>query len=211
VKVLEKLVAKLRLEVMSFKELYEAQMSERRASGATAGSRSMPPENLGSHEWNRREKLAPSMIIRRLAEKVGETQEELQKVIYNLAPFATAAGLVAGRVVSIRRVGHQEGRNVMPFAGQEWVVAPRVVIVEFQDVESKMAVKRESWRLGRGFRSDISLDHALTLEQQKLRAAQWPMIQEAKAKGWRWCWSEVVPHRLIVNKGKIAVPDGAME
>ncbi len=34
-----------------------------------------------------------------------------------------------------------------------------------------MAVKKESWRLARGgFNSNASLDHALTIEQQKLRA-----------------------------------------
>ncbi len=75
----------------------------------------------------------------------------------------------------------------MQFAGQKWLVSPRLVIVEFQDVESKMAVKQESWRLARGgFHISVSLDHALTIEQQKLRAAQWPLIQEAKEKGWRW-------------------------
>ncbi len=48
---------------------------------------------------------------------------------------------------------------------------------------------------------NVSLDHALTIEQQKLRAAQLPQIQEAKEKGWRWSWSEV---RLIIAKGGVA-------
>ena len=54
--------------------------------------------------------------------------------------------------------------------------------------------------MSRGLYSKVSLDHAITAEQQSIRAAQWEKIQEAKANGWKWQWSEVVPHRLIVIK-----------
>jgi hypothetical protein len=158
-------------------------------------------------EHSRRLQLASSLVIRRLPEKLAETPEELQRAVNSLAPFAKGGvGSDGSRVTSIRRVGCQDRRPTVQLAGQEWLVSPRLVIVEFQDVESKMAVKHESWRLAReGLYSKVSLDHALTIEQQKLRAAQWPQIQEAKEKGWRWSWSEVAPHRLIVAKGGVAV------
>lgn len=191
------------LEDLRLQKLQEA---ERVASAATAGPSNRPPDNLRTNEHSRRGQLAPSMVIRRLPEKLGETSEELQRAVSNLAPFAKGgAGVDGSRVTSIRRVGCHDRRPLMQFAGQEWLVSPRLVIVEFQDVESKMAVKQESWRLARGgFYSNVSLDHALTIEQQKLRAAQWPQIQEAKEKGWRWSWSEVAPHRLIIAKGGVA-------
>ena len=69
-------------------------------------------------------------------------------------------------------------------------------------MESKMTVKQQSWCLAKSIHSGISLDHAITVEQQRLRAAQWPLIQEAKAKGQRWWWSEVAPHKLLVSGGR---------
>ncbi len=64
-------------------------------------------------------------------------------------------------------------------------------------MEAKMVMKQESWRrLARGgFNSNVSLDHALPIEQQKRRAAQWPQIQEAKEKG----WSEMEQGRTVAT------------
>lgn len=173
---------------------------ERAESGASAGP-SQPPDNLGARERRLRVKLARFLAIRRLAEMLGETFEQLGKAIYNLLAIL---GFEVGNswVISYRRVGSLQRRPLTQFAGQQWLETPRLVIVEFKDVDSKMAVKQESWRLAKGGRfSEVSLDHALTLEQQKMRAAQWPQIQEAKEKGWRWGWSDVAPHRLVVQRG----------
>ena len=177
------------------------QLAEHVESGASAGPSSQPADNLGARERRLRENLARSLAIRRLAEVQRETHEQLKKAISNLLAIL---GFEVGdtKVISYRRVGSLERRPLRQFAGQKWLETPRMVIVGFQDVESKMAVKQESWRLAKwGRLSDVSLDHALTLEQQKLRAAQWPLIQEAKEKRWRWGWRDVAPHRLVVQKG----------
>lgn len=186
--------------------LTQEQKTERRASAGTAGPRPECSDNLWTREQSLRVTLARSMVIRRLEEKLGETPEELHRAALKPLTFLGGAEM-EGKVVSIRRVGDQMGRPVVPFAGTEWLKTPRVVIVEFRDVESKMVVKERSWCLAKSMHSGISLDHAITVEQQRLRAAQWPLIQEAKAKGQRWWWSEVVPHRLLVSGGRAS--DGA--
>ena len=71
----------------------------------------------------------------------------------------------------------------------------RPVMVTFSSVAAKMAVKRQSWKLAG---KAISLDHAITTEQQRLRAMQWPQIQAAKVQGTKWFWSDIAPHKLIV-------------
>jgi hypothetical protein len=196
----QELAAKLDAARKEVERLLQLATDERVASGASAGT-SQPPDNLGTRERHQREKLARFMAIRRLAEMLGETHEQLGKAINHLlAILGFEVG--DGRVISWRRVGRLERRPLTQFAGQKWLETPRLVIVEFRDVESKMAVKQESWRLAKGGRlSEVSLDHALTLEQQKMRAAQWPQIQEAKERGWRWGWSDVAPHRLVVLRG----------
>ena len=83
----------------------------------------------------------------------------------------------------------------------------QVDLVEFVDLASKMHVKRNSWRIRTwDEESVVSFDHALSVEQRRIRAAQWPKIKDAKQKGLRWFWSDVVPHRLIVSgEGRLKV------
>lgn len=191
------------LETVSHDHLTQEQKTERRASAGTAGPRPEGNDNLWAHEQSRRVKLAKSMVFRRLEEKLGESPEELHRAVLKVLTFLGGAE-IEGKVVSIRRVGDQVGRPVVPFAGTEWLKTARIVIVEFRDVESKMAVKQQSWCLAKSMHSGVSLDHAITVEQQRLRAAQWPLIQEAKAKGQRWWWSDVVPHRLLVSGVRVS-------
>ena len=181
--------------------LTQEQKTERRASAGTAGPRPEGCDNLWTREQHLRVQLARSMVIRRMDEKLGESPEELRRAVLKVLTFLGGAE-IEGKVISIQRVGDQMGRPVVPFAGTEWLKTARVVIVEFHDVESKMVVKQQSRCLAKSMHSGVSLDHAITVEQQRLRAAQWPLIQEAKAKGQRWWWSDVVPHRLLVSGGR---------
>jgi hypothetical protein len=59
-----------------------------------------------------------------------------------------------------------------------------------------MDVKRQSRKLAG---SPIYFDHMITAEQQQLRAAQWPQIEEAKVKGIKWSWSDIAPHKLVLG------------
>ena len=155
-------------------------------------------QNLWTREREQRADLSRSLVIRRLAERVGETPSELRRAVLNVIHF------LGGRedtVLGVKRVGTTVGGS-MPMADQQWLVSPRLVIVEFTDMDAKMGVKGSSWRLAKSMHASASLDHALTADQQRRRAMQWSLIKEAKAKGWRWCWSDVVPHELIVFRAR---------
>jgi hypothetical protein len=107
------------------------------------------------------------------------------------------------KVVRMQRLGTR-GEEAK---GEFWE-RPRAVMVEFVDVESKMAVKHKGWILGHDRTTrHLSFDHAITAEQQRLRAVQWPLIQEAKAKRVRWFWSDVAPHKLIVSGAGVRSAD----
>ena len=181
------------------RELLDEQKSllaERIMSSKTAGPR-LPEDaandNLADGERRLRTKYAKCLVIRRLEEKVGESRADLMKKVLELSPFT----LLKNRVVSVARQGW---RSLLAATEGEFWVQPRVVLVEFFDVGSKMRVKHMGWLLGRyESSSHLSLDHAITAEQRRLRAAQWPQLQEAKAKGLRWSWSDVAPHKLIVS------------
>ena len=178
-------------------------LDDRRNSHQFAGTRpsDKQQDTLAAFEHRQRKGLETSLVLRHLEEVSGETDSQLQGAVFNiLHACGMEASELQSSVVSIRRVGSQYLKKVATIGatGSSWLGCPRVVIVEFSSVDSKMAVKRAGWRLARTMYCKVSLDHAITLEQQHIRAAQWGQIQAAKAKGWRWCWSDVVPHKLLV-------------
>ena len=153
--------------------------------------------------------MSSSLVIRRLEEKVGETDYDLKKLVKGLEPFREALRssefyFFETKVKSVKRLGWRfDGQTAR---GDFWKT-PRLVLVEFVDLASKMHVKRNSWRIRTwDEESVVSFDHALTVEQRRIHAAQWPKIKDAKQKGLRWFWSDVVPHRLIVSgEGRLKV------
>ncbi len=156
------------------------------STGDAAGPRPDTGNLLLQNELQWRAGLAPSIIVRRLAEKQHETPEELKQQVLCLDPFLGNGHAI----MSICRVG-----EIRPAGGTGTGQIPRPVMVTFSSVAAKMAVKRQSWKLAGNV---ISLDHAITIEQQRLRATQWPQIQAAKAQGTKWFWSDFAPHKLIV-------------
>jgi hypothetical protein len=197
-------VASLRQQVLrlerelgqSIGELAEQQklFKERIESSRTAGPRHPvdgPKDTLSHRELQQRAKLAPCLVIRGLPWTL--SQRDLRSAVLRLAPFRSCPG---DSVVSVTHFG----RSKLGEKGH-WLA----VMVEFRDVESKMAVKRLSHLLSaHNDQKHISFDHAVTAEQMRLRAAQWPQIQEAKAKGMKWAWSDVAPHKLLVFGGGAA-------
>ena len=120
------------------------------------------------------------LIIRRLPETDGETPQDLENAV--LGVFGDCS-LNKQIIVSIRRVGQRSPDR------------PRLVLVQFISKEVKLGVKKLGWKLAG---KSISLDHALTPEQLKQRAAQWPLLKAAKEAGSRWGWSNNEPWKLIV-------------
>ena len=175
-------------------ELLEQLRAERVASSQAASTSSPSPAveatcpgSLSEYERQQRVKYAKCLIIRRLDWEAKETPRSLQRKVSLLSPFLKVSD---EKIVSAQRIGPLSMKRL-----------PQLVLVEMADVQSKMEVLQHSHRLAisrKGSESHISLDHALTVEQRNIRAAQWPLIQEAKAKGIRWFWSHVAPHKLIV-------------
>ena len=120
------------------------------------------------------------LVIRRLPETDGETPQNLEDLVLGL--FGDSP-MKKEKIVSIRRVGQRSPDR------------PRLVLVMFVDAASKLEVKRMGWKLAG---KSISMDHALTPEQLKQRAAQWPLLRAAKEAGSRWGWSDSEPWKLIV-------------
>ena len=187
--------------------------AERIASSRTASSSAASPtaadietpDNLSRYERSQRIALAPCVVLRRVPEKKAgwreeETPEELRAIVEDLPCFF----LRDNKIVSARRLGTRLNDE----EGPGFYAQPRLVMVEMVDVESKMDILSHGWELAREGTRHISLDHAVTVEQRRLRAVQWPQIQEAKANGFRWFWSNVAPHKLIVATGTGVREDG---
>lgn len=186
--------------------LAKALLESRQSSHLSAGPRPRG-DSLPAYEDCQRQELATSLVIRRLQERDWETDDQLRRAVLRvLATCGMSEEDAASSVLSIRRVGSKHNRETWDSTSGTWLVCPRVVIVEFSTVASKMAVKSAGWRLSDTMYSGVSLDHALTTEQQHIRASQWGQIQVAKAKGWKWCWSEVEPHKLLVFPRRAAAP-----
>ena len=135
------------------------------------------------------DKLSTALVIRHLPEAEGETPEALEQRVLNI--FGDCP-LDKTRIVSMSRLGQpRTPRNPE---------RPRLVLVQFKDMDAKLAVKRQGWKLAG---KKISMDHALTLDQLQQRAAQWPLIQAAKERGLKWSWSDVEPHKLIVKPRRL--------
>ena len=190
---------RLRTLLAEQRKLFDEQKSllaERIMSSRTAGPRlpeDAAEDNLADEERRLRTKCAKCLVIRRLEEKVDESREDLRKKVLGLGPFT----FLKDKVVSVERQGWRSQNAVAE--GEFWA-QPRVVLVAFVDVRSKMRVKHMGWLFGRyESSSHLSFDHAITAEQRRLRAVQWPQLHEAKAKGLRWSWSDVAPHKLIVS------------
>jgi FtsZ-binding cell division protein ZapB len=173
VKQLQQEVAELKTKYTSLQQELQARTAMaaqdrdgQPSTGDAAGPRPDTANLLLQNELQWRAGLASSIIIRRLPEKQHETSEELQQQVLCLDPFLGSGHAI----VSICRVGELRPEGT----GQQ---VPRPVMVTFSSVAAKMAVKRQSWKLAGKV---ISLDHAITIEQQRLRATQWPQIQAAK-------------------------------
>ena len=176
--------------------------SSRRASTSSASPTEpdIEPDNLSRYERRQRIKYSTCCVLRHVAEPKrgwsGETLQELRATVEALPCFGLF--LLGDKIKHAWRLGHQP----TDVEGPGFYEQPRVVMVEMVDIESKMELLRKGYALNFTERTrHISLDHAITVEQRRLRAAQWPQIQEAKAKGFRWFWSNVAPHKLIVATG----------
>jgi hypothetical protein len=162
-------------------------------------------DNLSGHERRLRNGLAKCLVLKHLEEKVGESSDQLRAAVFELGPFYW----MEKKVIRMERLGFRPAFD-SEAKGEFWE-RPRAVMVEFVDVESKMVVKRKGLHFSENDSTrHLSFDHAITAEQQRLRAAQWPLIQEAKAKRVRWFWSDVAPHKLIVSGAGVRSADWVM-
>lgn len=141
------------------------------SGGATKQQRPTCPANT----------LSLGMVIRRLPEGDDETTPQLETKVLNV--FGDCC-INKSRISSMQRIG-----RMCPDR-------PRPVLVVFKDMEMKLGIKRLGYKLAG---KSISLDHALSKDQMRQRAAQWPLIKAAKENGMKWSWSDHQPEKLIVQ------------
>ena len=146
------------------------------------------PPPLRQQEHACQADVSASLAIRGLQRSPDETSASLLQAVVALAPFRGSAAAI----VSVRRHHFLQLQS-------------GVVEVVFVTLASKMAVKRESWRL-RG--TCISLDHFLTAEQLRQRGMQWMQLGAdwARANGYRCVWSDVSPTKLLVLGHRASPP-----
>ena len=154
--------------------LYENTLYENTMPMTKGPARPVRTPKLTSLERSTRQELAATLVFRNIPGDVSD----LHSYVTNMQPVKESC--MGSSMVKVWR-----GNGSVS----------HLVFVRFNDSHAKMAVKHLG-RLLAG--SDISMDHALTHEQVRMRSMQWPLLKQAKEEGRRWCWSDLEPEKLIL-------------
>jgi hypothetical protein len=135
-------------------------------------------------------RLVSCLVMRNVAEVGEEGDEELRERVIALLFTQEERDTTdpGSLILKVTRLGNRRGLG-----------RPRLLLVTCSSVEGKKLVKRRGYKL-RSMRA--SIDHALTLRERQHRAAQWPLIQAAKAAGLGWSWDDHHPDRLVVHAAR---------
>ena len=163
-------------------------MASHRHAGPRVSHQSWTPPSpkslLHAEETALQQQHLFSLAVRGLPRSAVETTTSLLQDVLSMPCFL---GLHAS-IVSVRR--HN-------FLGAP--TSSSVVEVRFADLAAKMGAKRQSYRLRDSAWQHCSVDHFLTPEQLRQRAARWARCSAwAAAHGFRCIWGDVNPTRLLL-------------